>query len=103
MVIDLPPGALERVPTYAPAVLSGKVVLVPLGMDGSALARRLAAGGATVLLVAGEAEAERAGRVAAELKAAAGGGSGRVSVFVDGPAGDDLDPLVEYVEELFRT
>ena len=78
-------------------MLNGKVVIVPLGVDGPALARRLAAGGATVLLVAGEAEAEEAGRLAAEL-----GQAGRTAVFLAGPR-DDLDPLVEYVEELFRT
>lgn len=78
-------------------MLTGKVVIVPLGVDGPALARRLAAGGATVLLVAGEAEAEGAGRLASELP-------GRSGVFVATDAdGDDVDPLVEFVEELFRT
>jgi len=91
-------------------MLNGKVVIVPLGVDGPALARRLAAGGATVLVVAGEAEAEGAGRLAAEIEAAGAGGGGpaglrgqnAVAVFVAGP-GDGLDPLVDYVAELFRT
>ncbi len=78
-------------------MLAGKLVIVPLGVDVPALARRLAAGGATVLLVAGDAEAEEAGRVAADLEA----GPGRGAVFVT--AGGDFEPLVEYVEELFRT
>ncbi|MFP5318251.1 MAG: hypothetical protein ACLGI2_08145 [Acidimicrobiia bacterium] len=77
-------------------MLDGKVVIVPLGVDGLALARRLAEGGATVLVVAGEAEAEEAGRLAAEIQ-----GAGRAAVFLTRP-GDDVDPLVEYVEELFR-
>jgi hypothetical protein len=56
-------------------MLTGKVVIVPLGVDGHALARRLAA----------------------ELEA----GGGRPAVFVTaGP--DDAGALVEYVEELFR-
>jgi hypothetical protein len=49
------------------------------------------------VLVAGEGEAEEAGRLAAELEA----GGGRPAVFVTaGP--DDAGALVEYVEELFR-
>lgn len=79
-------------------MLAGKVVIVPLGVDVPALARRLAAGGATVLLVAGEAEAEGAGRLASAIEA---GGAGRPALFVT--AGGDLDPLVEFVDELFRT
>lgn len=78
-------------------MLAGKLVIVPLGVDVPVLARRLAASGATVLLVTGEAEAEEGGRLAADLAP----GPGRAAVFVT--VGNDLDPLVEYVEELFRT
>jgi NAD(P)-dependent dehydrogenase (short-subunit alcohol dehydrogenase family) len=78
-------------------MLAGKLVIVPLGVDVPALARRLAASGATVLLVAGQAEADEAGRLAADLAA----GPGRAAVFLT--VDNDLDPLVEYVEELFRT
>ena len=72
-----------------------------------ALARRLAADGAAVVLVAGpDAPAvERAGRLAAEVEAS---GTGRPAVFVldptdptdpTGPTG--LDGLVAFVAELF--
>lgn len=80
-------------------MLAGKVVIVPIGIEGAAVARRMAAGGATVVLLAGEAEADEVGRLAADIERAPGGG--RPAVFV--AAGDDLDPLVDYVEELFRT
>jgi NAD(P)-dependent dehydrogenase (short-subunit alcohol dehydrogenase family) len=77
--------------------LAGKVVVVPLRWVGAdALARRLAADGATVVVVGG---GEDAGRLAAEIE---GGGAGRVAVFSgDGSAGD-ADALADFVAELFR-
>lgn len=97
---------------------------MPLGGPWApAVARRLAAEGATVVLVATGPEAAEAGRLAAEIEAA---GSGRPAVFVgDGPVhgadvapgagpvpgagpgasgrggGDGLDGLVEMLTELF--
>ena len=74
--------------------LQGRVVVVPVG-DPEAVARRLAAEGATVVLVGDGAEA---GLVAAEVERSAVPGPGRPAVF----AGDDLDGLVEFLAELFR-
>ena len=76
--------------------LSGKVVVVPVHWAGAeALARRMAAGGATVVLVGADADA--AGRLAAGL-----GPPGRAAVFVaDGSAGS-LDALATFVSEMFR-
>ena len=77
--------------------LSGKVVVVPVEWTGAPeLAGRMAAQGATVVLVGPDGEA--AGRLAAELEAA---GQGRPGVFVtDGSAGS-YDALVGYITELF--
>jgi len=72
--------------------LAGAVAIV--SVDTPELARRLAADGATVVLVG--AATEQAGSLAAELE----GGPGRVAVF-DGDAGGDADALVEFVAELF--
>jgi NAD(P)-dependent dehydrogenase (short-subunit alcohol dehydrogenase family) len=73
-------------------MLTGKVVVVPLGTDPSTVARTLARHGATVVLVG---DSEEAGRVAAEIQAA---GTGRVAVFSD----PDGDGLAEFLDELFR-
>ncbi len=89
--------------------LAGKVVIVPVG-DGSAdlasaglasagLAPRLAAEGATVVLVASGDALEEAGRLASHIQSQA---AGRPAVFALEP--DDpgtLDALDEFVAELF--
>ncbi|MGH9226755.1 MAG: hypothetical protein ACRD2W_23875 [Acidimicrobiales bacterium] len=77
--------------------LEGKVAVVPVGEVAAAVARRLAAEGAIVVLVAGDAESARAGALAAEIQQ---GGSGRPAVFACDDA--DLDGLVEFLTELFR-
>ncbi|MDQ4097314.1 MAG: hypothetical protein M3144_05535, partial [Actinomycetota bacterium] len=91
-------------------VLAGKVAIVPVGdvaaAEAPALARRLAAEGATVVLVAGPDALTRSGRLASQIEAA---GDGRPAVFAldpSDPAGqaDDADPagpLVEFLAELF--
>ena len=78
--------------------LAGKVVVVPVEWPGAAeLAGRMAAKGATVVLVGPDGHA--AGRLAGELEAA---GHGRPGVFVtDGSAGG-YDVLADYLTELFR-
>lgn len=79
--------------------LTGKVVVVPVEWAGAGhLATRMAAGGATVVLV--EQNGEAAGRLAGALE---GTGAGRPAVFVtDGsPAG--LDALGAFLSEMFRT
>jgi NAD(P)-dependent dehydrogenase (short-subunit alcohol dehydrogenase family) len=83
--------------------LTSRVVVVPIGADGGIVARRLAAEGATVVIVASDDEAEGAGRLAGDIET---GGGGRPAVFTtaghsDDPA--DLDALVEYLGEMFRT
>jgi NAD(P)-dependent dehydrogenase (short-subunit alcohol dehydrogenase family) len=70
--------------------LGGKVVV--LMAEGEALAKKLVAEGATVVLTGPP--AEDVGALLAELE----GGPGRVAYF---PAGDDADALVEFVAELF--
>ncbi len=67
------------------------VVLVSLGPPVVEVARRVAAEGATVVLLADEATAEEAGRLAGELP-------GRPAVFVD----PDPDAVAEFVRELYR-
>lgn len=61
---------------------------------GQAVARRLAAEGMTVVLVASGGDVA-VGRLAAAIEAE---GAGRPAVFV----ADDLDSLVEFLAELFR-
>ena len=78
--------------------LSGKVVVVPVEWEGAAgLATRMAARGATVVLVGPDGDA--AGRLAAALEAA---GVGRPAVFVDDGSPDSLEALESFLSELFR-
>ena len=75
-----------------------KVVIVPVDWVGAAgLASKMAAGGATVVLVGPDGAA--AGRLAAELEAGSGG---RPAVFVTDGSPDGLDALAAFVSELFR-
>lgn len=78
--------------------LAGKVVVVPAGWpEADAIARRLAADGATVVIVGG---GEAAGRLAAEIEAA---GVGRAAVFAATSASAaDVDSLADFLAELFR-
>jgi NAD(P)-dependent dehydrogenase (short-subunit alcohol dehydrogenase family) len=82
-------------------VLANKAVVVPVGLSAdqtASVARRLAAEGAAVVLVAGQ-EHPEAGRLAAELAARA---PARSAVFVlTGDDTADLDALVELLAELF--
>jgi NAD(P)-dependent dehydrogenase (short-subunit alcohol dehydrogenase family) len=76
--------------------LSGKVVVVAVEWAGAeGLARRMAAGGATVVLVGPDGDA--AGRLAAGL-----GPPGRPAVFVSDGSAESLDALAAFVSELFR-
>ena len=78
--------------------LAGKVVIVPVGWVGaSGLASRMAARGATVVLVGPDGEA--AGRLAAALET---GGRGRPAVFVTDGSPEGLDALAAFASELFR-
>ncbi len=78
--------------------LSGKVVVVPVEWAGGArLATRMAAEGATVVLVGTDGDA--AGRLAADLEA---GGAGRPAVFVTDGTQESLDALASFLSELFR-
>ena len=78
--------------------LGGKVVVVPVEWPGAAgLATRMAAGGATVVLVGPDGEA--AGRLAAALEAE---GAGRPAVFLSDGSPDSLDALASFLSELFR-
>ena len=78
--------------------LSGKAVVVPVGWAGAAdLAMRLAARGATVVLVGPD--GEEAGRLAAQLEAAE---HGRPAVFVTDGTPESYDALAAYLSELFR-
>jgi len=80
--------------------LAGKVVIVPVEWAGAAgLASRMAAAGATVVLVGPDGEA--AGRLAATLEAE-GTGRGRPAVFVTDGSTEGLDALAAFVSELFR-
>ena len=76
--------------------LAGKVVVVPAELAG--LATRMAALGATVVLVGPDAGA--LGRLAGEIEAA--GGGGRPGVFVTDGTAESLDALAAYLSELFR-
>ena len=79
-------------------MLANKAVVVPVGLPAAqtaAIARRLAAEGAAVVLVAAE-DDRQAGRLAADLAPA------RTAVFVlTAEDSTDLDALVELVGELF--
>jgi NAD(P)-dependent dehydrogenase (short-subunit alcohol dehydrogenase family) len=78
--------------------LAGKVVIVPVDWVGApGLATRMAAGGATVVLVGPDGEA--AGRLAAALEAH---GAGRPAVFLSDGSPEGLDALAAFVSELFR-
>lgn len=75
--------------------LAGKVVVVPVEL--APLATRMAALGATVVLVGPDAGA--LGHLAGEIEA---GGAGRPAVFIAGGPGESLDALAAFVSELFR-
>ena len=75
--------------------LAGRVVVVPVELGG--LATRMAALGATVVLVGPDAGA--LGRVAGEIEAA---GAGRPAVFVSDGSPESLDALAAFLSELFR-
>ena len=75
--------------------LAGKVVVVPVELGG--LATRMAALGATVVLVGPDAGA--LGWLAGQIEAA---GAGRPGVFVTDGTGESLDALAAYLSELFR-
>ena len=78
--------------------LSGKVAVVPVEWTGApGLATRLAAAGATVVLVGPDGDA--AGRLAATLEV---GGAGRPAVFVTDGTPASLDALAAFLSELFR-
>ena len=78
--------------------LAGKVVVVPVDWAGAAsLATRMAAAGATVVLVGPDGDA--GGRLAASLGVA---GGGRPAVFVTDGSPEGLDALAAFVSELFR-
>lgn len=75
--------------------LTGKVVVVPVEL--AELATRMAARGATVVLVGPD--AGPLGRLAGEIEAA---GAGRPAVFVTDGTAESLDALAAYLSELFR-
>lgn len=75
--------------------LTGKVVVLPVEL--AELATRMAARGATVVLVGPDAGA--LGRLAGEIEAA---GAGRPAVFVTDGTAESLDALAAYLSELFR-
>ena len=75
--------------------LTGKVVVVPVEL--ADLASRMAAKGATVVLVGPDGEA--LGRLAATIE---GAGAGRPAVFVTDRSGRSLDALAAFLSELFR-
>ncbi len=78
--------------------LSGKVVVVAVEWDGAPeLAARMAARGATVVLVGPDGEA--VGRLAAEIEA---GGSGRPGIFLTDGSPESYDALAGYLSELYR-
>jgi hypothetical protein len=76
--------------------LAGRVVVVPVEWAG--LATRMAARGATVVLVGPDAGA--LGRLAATIEAA---GAGRPAVFVADGSDESLDALAAFVSELFKS
>ena len=75
--------------------LAGKVVVVPGEL--AELATRLAARGATVVLVGADGSA--LGETAKTIEAA---GAGRPAVFVGDGSPESLDALADFVSELFR-
>jgi hypothetical protein len=75
--------------------LTGKVVVVPVEL--AELATRMAARGATVVLVGPDAGA--LGRLAGDIE---GAGAGRPAVFVTEGTAESLDALAAYLSELFR-
>ena len=75
--------------------LAGKVVVVPVEL--ADLATRMAALGATVVLVGPDGAA--LGRLAGTLEAA---GAGRPAVFVSDGTAESLDALAAFLSELFR-
>ena len=78
--------------------LAGKVVVVPVDWAGAAgLATRMAAWGATVVLVGPDGDV--AGRLAAALEE---GDGGRPAVFVADASPEGVDALAAFVSELFR-
>ncbi len=81
-----------------PSDLQGKVAVVAVEQDD--LVRRLAAAGATVVLVGDD--GDRAGRLLAEIQA---DGCGRGAYFATGTgagSASQVDALVEFVTEQFR-
>jgi hypothetical protein len=81
--------------------LAGRVVVVPVEWAG--LATRMAARGATVVLVGPDAGA--LGRLAATIEAATieAAGAGRPAVFVADGSDESLDALAAFVSELFKS
>lgn len=78
----------------APAAPVVPVAVVAVGVPGAAeVARRLAADGFTVVLLADEPTAAEAGRIATEIQSATS--PGRAAVFLG------TDDLVAFVTELF--
>ena len=75
--------------------LAGKVVVVPVEL--AELATRMAARGATVVLVGPDAGA--LGRLAGEIEAA---GAGRPAVFVSDGTAPSHDALAAFLSEMFR-
>ncbi len=75
--------------------LAGKVVVVPVEL--ADLARRMAARGATVVLVGPDGDA--LGRVAGTMEAA---GAGRPAIFVSDGSETSLDALAAFLSEMFR-
>jgi NAD(P)-dependent dehydrogenase (short-subunit alcohol dehydrogenase family) len=75
--------------------LAGKVVVVPVEL--ADLATRMAARGATVVLVGTDAGA--LGRLAGEVEAA---GAGRPAVFLSDGTAESLDALAAFLSEMFR-
>ena len=75
--------------------LTGKVVVVPVEL--ADLATRMAARGATVVLVGPDGDA--LGRLAATIE---GAGAGRPAVFVTDGSDKSLDAMAAFLSELFR-
>lgn len=72
--------------------LTGRVVIVPAGADPEALVVRLAAEGATIVLVDGGDGGGETGRLASRVESA----GGRPAVF----QATDMDGLVEFLDEV---
>jgi len=75
--------------------LAGKVVVVPVEL--AELAIRMAARGATVVLIGPDAGA--LGHLAGDIEA---GGAGRPAVFVSDGTPESLDALAAFLSEMFR-